>query len=128
MLELALSILYLGEGAKRGSASLGSSDPLILLFTIKAVENIYGIPKWKIKAELHIRQDQNGIDLMKHWSNTLNIPVQNFSFVTYKRPIKSKTYETYKGVCVLRFGGFAIQRRLVFLSRGFCNKISNTDD
>jgi hypothetical protein len=35
----------------------------------------------------------------------------------------SKTYEYYKGVCVLRCGNAAIQRKLLFLAEEFCKKI-----
>ncbi len=125
ILELALSFLYLGEGAKSNVTSMGNSNPKILKFLINAVDKLYGIKTKDIKCDIHIRSDQNGEQLNKYWSKTLNIPLKNFGKVSVdKRTVKFKTYPTYKGVCVLRVGTLHLQRKLLFLSDGFCDKIS----
>lgn len=125
--ELALAILYLGEGTKATpDTSMGSSDPLILKFFLSCLKKIYGLDAKKIKCELHLRADQNPITLKRFWAKELNIPLSNFKQTTIdRRTVGSKTYPSYKGVCVLRCGNVAIQRKLLFLSRSFCEQIAN---
>ena len=127
ILKLALAMLYLGEGDKTNLTSIGNSNPLILKFFIKSVESLFNIDKSDIKCEIHLRSDQNEKNMIKYWSNELNIPSRAFSTVKDKRIAKSKTYSDYKGVCVVRCGKIAIQREIVSLSREFCNKFLNLD-
>ncbi len=126
ILELALAILYLGEGSKKTlGLSLGSSDPLILRLFIYAIQKVYAIDVSKIKADLHLRADQNANTLKKRWSQELNLPIENFGYVSIdQRTRGSKTYPTYYGVCQLKCGNADIQRRLIFLSRLFCSKVT----
>lgn len=125
LLELALAILYLGEGSKKQiGTSLGSSDPLILRFYISALRTVYNIDISRIKAELHLRADQDINTVKKYWSQTLGLPLGNFTYVSFdKRTRGSKTYPTYNGVCDIRCGSPEIQRRLIFLSTFFCQKV-----
>jgi len=123
-LELALAFLYMGEGSKADLTSMGNSNPKVLKFFIKSLELLYDIHKDELKCNIHIRSDQNGEQLRKYWSNELEISINNFGpCAVDKRTVKSKTYSYYNGVCVVRAGRVAIQRKLVFLSNGFCDKI-----
>ena len=75
---------------------------------------------------MHLRADQNPILIKQYWSKELNIPLENFTSISVdKRTIGSSTYPTYNGVCVLRCGNIAIQRRLLYLARNFCKEIAN---
>ena len=127
VLELALALLYLGEGSKKNLTSLGNTNPLILKFFIKSVNILYGVNKSEIKCNLHLRSDQNKQKITKYWSNELNIPKSSFSAVKDKRKVKSKTYKNYNGVCVVRCGKVSLQRKLGFIGDGFCNKIVELD-
>ncbi|MEI6191416.1 MAG: hypothetical protein WCG60_02445 [bacterium] len=124
-LDIALAMLYLGEGTKKGDiTSVGNSDPLILKFFVEGIIKNYNFDRNKIKCELHLRADQNQNKIKKYWSTELNIPLCNFLATSFdKRTIGRKTYKDYKGVCIVRFGTVAIQRKLVYLSRKFCKKI-----
>lgn len=125
ILQLALSMLYLGEGSKTKSGTcIGSSDPLILKFFIKTLISHYEIDICKIKCALHLRFDQNPERLKRYWSKKLNIPLGNFTSPSMDgRTVKSPTYSTYNGVCVVSCGNIALQRQLLHLSRKFCEKI-----
>jgi len=125
ILELALAILYLGEGSKKGDeASLASSDPLILKFYVWILLNVYKVNIEKIRCELGLRADQNHQKMKRFWSRKLKLPLRNFKYVRVdKRTIGSKTYPSYRGVCCLRCGPVAIQRKLIFLSKMFCKKV-----
>lgn len=126
VVELALAILYLGEGSKKSvGTSLGNSDPVVLRFFIAALQKVYQIDKSKIRAELYLRADQDSKAMREHWSQELALPLKNFTYVSIdKRTLGSKTYPAYKGVCLIRYGNSAIQRRLMFLSDFFCKEIA----
>lgn len=127
ILELALALLYIGEGFKASSGTgMGNSDPLILKFFIKAIRKCYDFDISKISCELHLRADQNVDTIRKYWSKQLNLPLRSFRSISIdKRTIGSSTYPTYYGVCVIRCGNIAIQRRLILLAQKFCKEIIN---
>lgn len=123
--ELALALLYLGEGTKaQGETGMGSSDPLILKFFVNSLRTIYKVPENKIKCSLHLRADQNPNEMMGFWSKQLNISEENFT-KPYKdnRTKGTMTYDSYKGVCIVRCGTVAIQRKLVYIAKHFCTEV-----
>lgn len=126
-LELALAFLYLGEGSKRNShTSLGSSDPHIARFYIEAIERLYGVPRNKFRCWLHLRADQNAKELTEYWAHELNLPSTNFGKPSFDARTSDKpTYQEYKGVCLIDCGRVEIQRRLMYIAHGFCDRVSS---
>ncbi len=125
LLDIAFAMLYLGEGAKNGTTSLASSDPKILNFVLVALDRVYKIPRNIVRCELHLRMDQDKLELQEYWSKQLNIPIENFKYTAFdKRSLGKPTYDHYKGVCVLQCGNIAVQRKLISLYSLFCDKIS----
>lgn len=124
-IELALALLYLGEGFKKNyGLGMGNSDPLILKFFLKAISDIYKIDRNKVRYDLHLRADQDPDEMRKFWSKELGIPQSRCITVSMdKRTIGRPTYSDYKGVCVINCGNIAIQRKLVYLSRAFCEQV-----
>ncbi len=120
--ELALALLYLGEGGKGYSGTaMGNSDPTVLKFFISVLVYIYAVPIKNIKADLHLRADQNPVILRRYWSKSLGLPIKNFrSTIFDKRTIGKPTYPGYNGVCLITCGNIQIQRKLVFLARLYC--------
>lgn len=124
--ELALALLYLGEGAKKTEyTAIGNSSPLILRFFIAMLQRLYKIEIREIKCELHLRADQNPVKLTKYWSKTLGIPLSNFRKPSLdQRTVGRPTYPDYKGVCIVCCGRVAIQRKLVYIATTFCEKMA----
>ena len=124
VLELALAILYMGEGTKKKlETSIGNSDPLILKFFLVTLKRLYNIDSKKIRCQLNLRADQNPEKMKRFWSKELNIPINNFGYINLdKRTIGSKTYPYYKGVCRISCGNVAIQRKLLHISKMFCER------
>ncbi len=120
--ELALALLYLGEGMKKSnSTAMGNSDPMILKFFVGALEHLYMVPRNDMHCEIHIRADQEPAEITRFWSETLNIPIENFGKPSIdKRTVGRPTYSHYKGVCVVRCSRVAIQRKLVYIASMFC--------
>lgn len=125
IVELALAMLYLGEGLKTKSGlGLGNSDPLILKFFVNILIKNYNVDIDKIKCALHLRADQNPEKLKRYWSKQLNLPLTNFTSPSIdKRTAGRPTFNTYNGVCVVQCGNIALQRKLLYLSRKFCKRI-----
>jgi len=128
VVELALAFLYLGEGAKKATGtSMGNSDPLILKFFVSGLQKVYWVPLADIKCELHLRADQNSEIMKRYWSKTLEIPLINFGASVFDVRTKGTiTYPHYKGVCVVRCSRVAIQRKLLYIAKGFCEHIADT--
>lgn len=120
VLELALAMLYLGEGAKTQTTSMVNSNSQIIKFFIKSLHKIFKVEKNDLNYELHLRSNQNEIDAIDYWAKELGINKGRFTFVKDKRIAKTATYPNYKGVCVVNCGRIAIQRRLVHLGQEFC--------
>ena len=125
ILDLALAMLYLGEGFKKSNTTgIGNSDPLILKFFIAVLKKNYALPLEKMKCELHLRADQDPLKMKKYWAKELKIPIKNFTSASIdKRTRGSATYSSYKGVCIVRCGTVSIQRKLLYLSKLFCEGV-----
>lgn len=124
IVDLALAMLYLGEGFKFRKTGMGNSNPLILKFFLKTMRELYGLNVDKIRFDLHIRYDQNPMKLKRFWSKELEVPIGRFKTVSVDIRTKGrKTYPNYKGVCMIDCANIAIQRKLVYLSNEFCEKV-----
>ena len=125
IVEVILAMLYLGEGFKKSTQTgIGNSDPLILRLFISTLIHVYKVEIEKITCYLHLRADQDEDKMKIFWSKELGIPLENFRKSSLdKRTLGKKTYSNYKGVCIVRCGNVAIQRKLVYLSRQCCEKI-----
>lgn len=128
ILELALAMLYLGEGAKKSdNLRVSNSSPLILKTLISILQKIYKIDVQKIKCSLNLRADQDSEEMKRFWSKELSIPLENFTYVYIdKRTSVTKTYPWYKGVCMVRIGTTAMKERLMYVANGFCERILKT--
>jgi hypothetical protein len=128
LLDLAFAMLYFGEGAKSGTTSIASSDPMILKFVLAVLARNYNVTSDQIRCDLHLRMDQDEFALKDYWSKVLNLPLSAFRYAAFdKRSAGKKTYDHYKGVCVISCGNIAIQRKLVYLYKLFCERITELD-
>ncbi len=125
VLDLALAMLYLGEGLKQPEETgMGNTDPLILKTFLSILRKNYNVDIRRIRCELHLRADQDSEGLKKFWSRELKLPVENFKYISFdKRTKGSPSYENYRGVCVIRYGNVAIKRKLINISREFCESV-----
>lgn len=127
-LELALALLYLGEGTKKNvETSLPNSDPQILQFFIAATSRLYGLERSDFYCNLYLRADQDTEETIKYWSKVLTLPRSAFKRVNIdKRTVGTKTFDNYKGVCNVHCRQVAIQRKLVYLANAYIDKIGAT--
>lgn len=122
--ELALAMLYLGEGSKKGTTAIGCSDPLVLKFFLAVLVKKYNIDPSKIHFDLHTRVDQDPNEIRKYWAKELNVSINYFKYVVADKRTEGKaSYSHYKGVCVINCGTIAIQRKLISLYNQFCQRV-----
>jgi hypothetical protein len=103
VLELSLAILYFGEGSKKNTTSMGTSDSFMLLFFITSLEKLYGLDRGNFRYDLHLRNDQDENKLRNYWSSKLKIrpeKIRHLVKVKDKGTIRRPTHSTYNGVCV----------------------------
>lgn len=124
-LEIALAMLYLGEGTKRHKGLvLGNANPDVLLFFISALQKLYKIDVHRLRCELHLRADQKSNTEKIYWSKALTLPQTCFKAVYVdKRTQGKKTYTSYHGVCIISYGDVAIQRKLMYLYQLYCREV-----
>ncbi len=124
VMELALAMLYLGEGTKKNVTSLGNSDVIVLRFFLSALEKLYGIQRNTLRYELHLRHDHDEELLKQYWSTSLAILPETIKYVVKdKRTIGKPTINGYKGVCVVYVRDLSIQRRLIALYNVYCSEV-----
>jgi len=128
VLEIALAMLYFGEGGKSGSTTMGASDPFMLLFFITSLELLYGKKRSNFRYDLHLRDDHNEKQLKKYWATKLNIPVDRIRYVSKDpRSIGKPTYSGYMGVCQIYVGDISVLRRLKALYNVYCLEVIKGD-
>lgn len=124
VMELALAMLYYGEGTKKNVTSLGNSDILLLRFFLSALEKLYGIQRNTLRYELHLRHDHDEELLKQYWATRLDIRPENINYIVKdKRTIGKPTINEYKGVCVVHVRDLSIQRRLIALYNVYCSEV-----
>lgn len=114
-LELALAMLYWGEGGKTGNRIfLGNTDPKLLKFFLDGLVRVYNLPRNSVRCALHLRADQNVDEMKKFWSSILEIPIESFKEAYFDSGTKgSPTRAGYHGVCTLMYYNSHYMRRLL---------------
>ncbi len=124
VLELALAMLYFGEGSKKNATALGASDPKMIIFFIKSCEKLYGIDRNKNRYDLHLRYDQNEEKEKTYWAEKLHIDASLIKYASYDmRTVGKPTRTDYHGVCQVKIGSISIQRRLIALYNVYCASV-----
>jgi len=127
--ELLMAMFYLAEGGKtENSFIVANSNPEILRGIISLLRYLYEIDELKFRCALHLRKDQNEKRLKEFWSKTLNIPEKKFIKTQFDKRTIKKTYDHYKGVCVLIYYDMALQRRILYLGNNVLKIIKNLGD
>lgn len=124
--EIMLATFYLAEGGKKENYfQIANSNPELLKGIITLQRNLYKLDEAKFRCALHLRKDQNEGILKKFWSEVLNIPQSQFIKTQFDKRTIKKTYDRYKGVCVLIYYDMALQRRILYLGEKLVKMANN---
>lgn len=123
-LFIAGLMLYLGEGDKKNYTriALSNTDPRIILFFIKWLEDFLNAKKEETKIQLHLYENMDLEKEKEFWQNKLCLP--NFQF--YKSSIRKikKSSFSYKesfrhGTVTLYLLGVERKRKLMMAIKAF---------
>jgi len=127
--ELVMATFYLAEGTKKENCFVfANSNAEILKGIIKLLRFSHKIEESKLRCCLHLRKDQNERQSIKYWSDILSIPEIRFLKTQFDKRTIKKTYESYKGVCVIYYYDMALQRRILYTGEKILSIINNLRD
>jgi len=118
--KIALAMLYLGEGSKKGnSVTFGNSNPDVISLFLKLLRGVYDLDSKKFRCTLQCRADQDVKKLERFWKKITQIPKSQFYRAQIDpRTIAKKTIKKdYKGVC-----------RIDYFSKDIFNEIMQSAD
>lgn len=125
--KIALSMLCLGEASRtRGSFSLGSSDPRIIIIFLQLLKVCFNFRVEKVRCTVQCRADQDTEILEKFWLDVTKIPKRLFYKTrvdprTMGRPTRKKNY---KGVLKVDYFDTRVQIELETLADLVYNRLS----
>jgi len=117
-LFIAGLFLYWGEGSKSHEAELAISntDPSIINFFIIWLTKSLMVPRENLKASLHLYKDMDVKKETDFWSETLNIPVEQFAKPYIKESlVKGINHKGGfgHGTCTLRTGNARLSEKVL---------------
>lgn len=125
--------LYWAEGRKARDFEITNSDPNLIIFFVKWLNDIFGINPDKLTASLNIYHQQKEEEIKRFWSDLTEIPIDNFR-KSYIKP-SSKNYKKnnlYYGTIKIRVQKGTDMRYKVYgwiraVLKEFNEKMSSTE-
>lgn len=101
--RLVGAALYWAEGNKTTHFSITNSDPYLVKFVVQWMSDVLKISPKNLKAHLNIYPQQNESEIKKFWSDTTEIPLQNFG-KSFIKPVNKgyKKNTLYYGTIKIR--------------------------
>lgn len=96
-LLLAGACLYWGEGSKSGQLSIVNSDPQLLIFFMRWLQQCFGVNAEDFMPRIYINEvhESRLATVRAYWSETLGIPEQRFRTTILVRTKQKKIYENH---------------------------------
>lgn len=127
-LLIAGLMLHVGEGGKRNDSqvSLANTDPAVILLFLQWLAICFGIPKAKVKIQLHLYEGMDIEKECKFWHNTLGIKREQF-YKPSVRPIRPHSF-TYSathrhGTCSAYVFGIEHKRAISMAMKALLDQI-----
>jgi len=121
--ELALAMLYLGEGSKSGNrVQLASTDEKILRYFVQALVHTYGVDVTRLSLRLNLVEAARPVEqkLQLWWSQQLACPLDRFTKTQFDpRSRATKLTDDYRGVCTVTYFDTYLQLHLLGLAHAY---------
>lgn len=121
--ELALAMLYLGEGSKSGNrVQLASTDAVILRYFVWALVHMYGVEMGRISFRLNLAEAARPMEqeLKLWWSQQLGCSLDRFTKTQFDpRSRVTELTSDYRGVCTVTYYDTALQQRLLGIANAY---------
>jgi len=121
--ELALAMLYLGEGSKTGNrVQLASTAPDILRYFVETLVKLYNVDRQRLSFRLNLVEAARGLEahLLSWWSAQLQCTRDQFTRTQFDR--RSRTVELtqeYAGVCTATYYDTYLQQRILGIAETY---------
>lgn len=120
-------MLYLGEGSKSDyyNTSLANTDPKIIKFFIRWLNDFLEIPKEKIKAALHLYENMDIEKEKSFWERELGLREDQFykPWITKLKKSSFSYKESFRhGTCSISVLGAEKKREVMMAIRAFLDK------
>ena len=124
--ELALAMLYLGEGDKTGNRiQLANTDPVVLQYFLWALEKLYQVKRSEMSLRLNLVEAARPLeDNMKAWwAEQLGCLEAQFLKTQFDQRSKNpKLTGNYRGVCTITYNDTYLYERLVGVYSSYVGK------
>lgn len=123
-------MLYLGEGSKTNYSkiALANTDPRIVMFFTKWLNEFLDVPKERLKAQLHLYPNMDIEKEIEFWKNTLGFEDEQFYKPYISKILRSSfTYkESFRhGTCSVYFGSVEKKSELTASIQAFLDLYLN---
>lgn len=121
VLELALAMLYLGEGSKRrGALQLVNMNPDLVRFFLTALRRLYAIDEARLSLRLHLAVAARALvpTCRQWWGQQLSCPPAIFRPTQFdRRQTVTATSADYHGVCTVTYNDTYLHQRVLGLGQ-----------
>ena len=115
--ELALAMLYLGEGDKTGNRiQIASVDPNILQYFLWAMEKLYEIDRTRLSFRLNLIEPARSMEfhMIDWWAKQLSCSPTQFRKTQFDQRSKhTDITDDYHGVCTITYNDTYLYQHLV---------------
>jgi transposase-like protein len=123
--ELALAMLYLGEGDKTGNrVQISNTDPDVLRYFLSAVERLYEIDRSEMSLRVNLIEVVRPLELqmVEWWAEQLNCSLHQFQKTQFDQRSKYKQItDGYHGVCSITYNDTYLYERLIGVYSAYFN-------
>ena len=119
---IALAMMYWCEGIKSDQAvGFTNSDPKLARAFVLMFEDLFKVDrnKWRVCVHLHDYHDEK--EILAFWSNTLNVPLNQFIKPFKKESNHIHQKKDYKGCVHIKYHDAHIARVLLSFAKKFIN-------
>lgn len=114
--ELALAMLYVGEGSKkRGTLRLANMDPRVIRYFLRAIRRLYPIDEARLSLRLHLAAAARPgeTEHIEWWCQQLGCRSAQFRQTQFDlRRKDSPITADYHGVCIVTYNDTYLLERL----------------
>ena len=125
--ELALAMLYLGEGDKTGNrVQIPNTDPVVLRYFLWAVEKLYQIDRAEMSLRLNIIELARPLEsqMIDWWAEQLSCSQSQFIKTQFDQRSKhTEITGNYRGVCSITYNDTYLYERLTGVYSAYFNQM-----
>jgi transcriptional regulator with XRE-family HTH domain len=121
--ELALAMLYLGDGTKTGGrVQMASTNPDILRYFLWSLRSLYEVEEERISFRLNLVEAARPLEqeLIRWWARELDCSEDQFNKTQFDtRSHQTKVTEDYYGVCTITHNSTYLKERILGLAQAY---------